>query len=261
MPQRHVGRAVRIVRRHRPIQLLMFEEDALRLDVLPEQPMQPSHERIEYLGYQRIAGQPVDRVVERRVARCDRLIVTVVEGTATLFANWAQSYLQHPNQLPPSDQALCQSVGGDPNIFYYHSAWELADDEALVVHLPRIPDCRFWNLQIDNWWMESLDYRYDRICHNQNSTKRDADGGVTMIVSHRDPGAANWLDTAGLDDGLAIMRWQQVPAEMTNAGLVRDFRVVKLSDLAAMPGLPRVTPGERRARIVARAAAYNTRVG
>ena len=33
--------------------------------------------------------------------------------------------------MPPADQALCQSVGGDPNIYYYHSYWKLAPDEAL----------------------------------------------------------------------------------------------------------------------------------
>jgi hypothetical protein len=130
-----------------------------------------------------------------------------VEGTSTLFANWSQSYLQHPNQLPPADQALCQRVGGDPNIFYYHSCWKLADDEALVVHVPRIPQCRFWNLQINNWWMESLDYRYHQICVNQHSAKLDADGGVTMIVAQRDPGHGNWLETAGHDSGTLCFRW------------------------------------------------------
>jgi hypothetical protein len=48
-----------------------------------------------------------------------------VENTAKLFADWTQRYLSHPNQLPPADQALCQSVGGDPNVFFYHSYWKL----------------------------------------------------------------------------------------------------------------------------------------
>lgn len=130
-----------------------------------------------------------------------------VEGTATLFANWAQSYLPLPNQLPPANQALCQSVGGDPNIFYYHSYWQLAPDEALVIHFERIPDCRFWNLQINNWWMESLDYRHHRIHHNMHSARPDADGGVTLVLSHRDPGHPNWLETADHDRGTMCLRW------------------------------------------------------
>lgn len=130
-----------------------------------------------------------------------------VEGTATLFANWSQSYLKHPNQLPPADQLLCQRVGGDPNIFYYHSYWQLAGDEVLVVHVPRIPQCRFWNLQLNNWWMESLDYRFHRIHLNQHSAQLDTDGGVTMVLAAHDPGHANWLDTAGHAEGTWCFRW------------------------------------------------------
>ena len=48
---------------------------------------------------------------------------------------------------------------GDPNICYYHSYWKLAPDEALVIEVTP-PECESWNFQLDNHWMESLDYRY-----------------------------------------------------------------------------------------------------
>lgn len=150
-----------------------------------------------------------------------------VEGTARLFADWAQSYLKHPNQLPPADQALCQRVGGDPNIFYYHSYWQLEPDEALLIHVARIPDCRFWNLQINNWWMESLDYRYHRICHNIHSAKTDADGGVTLVLAHADPGHPNWLETAGHKLGTFCFRWVGASEQVHPT-----TRVVKQSELA-----------------------------
>lgn len=134
-------------------------------------------------------------------------VARFVDGTAALFADWAQGFLPHVNQLPPQDQAPFRAAGGDPNITYYHSSWQLTDDEALVVHLPRIPECRFWNLQINNWWMESLDYRYHRICHNQTSAKPDTDGGVTLVIAHRDPGHVNWLTTAGHARGTMCFRW------------------------------------------------------
>jgi len=129
--------------------------------------------------------------------------------------------------LPPADQLLCQRVGGDPNIFYYHSYWQLAADEALLIHLARIPDCRFWNLQINNWWMESLDYRYFRICHNKHSATPDADGGVTLVLAHRDAGHPNWLETAGHDQGTMCLRWvgAKEPVHPTT-------RVVKFANLA-----------------------------
>lgn len=130
-----------------------------------------------------------------------------VNGTAKVFADWAQSYLAHPNQLPPADQSLCQKAGGDPNIFYYHSCWQLGPDEALVVNVPHIPDCRLWNFQINNWWMESLDYRFHRICHNQSSARLNSDASLTLILSHQDPGHPNWLTTTGLPSGTMCFRW------------------------------------------------------
>ncbi|MGH8679821.1 MAG: hypothetical protein ACREUQ_15935, partial [Burkholderiales bacterium] len=114
-----------------------------------------AHERPALLTIQRRApdARPEPLSAERLQQGLKRASL-FVEATVRLFADWAQSYLKHPNQLPPADQALCQRVGGDPNIFYYHGCWQLAPDEALVIHLARIPECRFWNLQINNWWME-----------------------------------------------------------------------------------------------------------
>ena len=130
-----------------------------------------------------------------------------VEGTAKLFADWAQGFQQHSNALPPSDQAMCQRVGGDPNIFYYHSHWQLAPDEALLIHIARIPECRFWNIQSSNYWMESMDYRYHRASFNGHSAKIAADGSVTIVLAHSDPGCANWLETTGHASGTLCMRW------------------------------------------------------
>ena len=49
-------------------------------------------------------------------------------------------------------------AGGDPNICYYHSYWQLGSEEDLVIEVTP-PDCDSWNFQLDNNWMESLDYR------------------------------------------------------------------------------------------------------
>ncbi|MGH8808141.1 MAG: DUF1214 domain-containing protein, partial [Noviherbaspirillum sp.] len=150
-----------------------------------------------------------------------------VENTAKLFADWSQSYQAHPNQLPPADQALCQAVGGDPNIFYYHGYWALEEDEALLIEVERVPECRFWNLQMDNYWMESLDYRYHRIHLNKHSARYDDNGGVTVVLAHRDPGLPNWLETAGHRVGTMAMRWVGAKEHVHPT-----TRVVKLAELA-----------------------------
>ncbi|SPA22308.1 conserved hypothetical protein [Cupriavidus taiwanensis] len=151
-----------------------------------------------------------------------------VEGTARIFADWAQGYGGHVNALPPADQAVCQAAGGDPNIYYYHSCWRLADDEELVVEVDRVPECEFWNFQINNYWMESLDYRYHDICLNKHGARLNASGGVTVILSARDPGLPNWLETAGHHNGTMCWRW--VGAAQPSHPRTR---VVKLASLSA----------------------------
>ncbi|MDF3932874.1 DUF1214 domain-containing protein [Pseudomonas citronellolis] len=189
------------------------------LDRASEQPAQLRIERLDADS----APQPLDAA---RLHQGLQRVGAFVEGTARLFADWAQGYQAHANQLPPADQALCQSVGGDPNIFYYHSYWALADDEALLIEVEQVPACDFWNLQINNYWMESLDYRYHRVCLNKHSARLDERGGVRLVLSARDPGLANWLETAGHPHGTLCLRWvgAQQPVHPST-------RVVKLADL------------------------------
>ncbi|MCK9544777.1 MAG: DUF1214 domain-containing protein [Novosphingobium sp.] len=126
---------------------------------------------------------------------------------ASLFPDWTHGYLAHVNALPPADQEACLRAGGDPNIHFYRSVWRLAPGEALVVHIPRIPECDTWNLQVDNFWQESMDHRYVRSSINRHTAQADTDGGVTAIIAHTDPGHPNWLDTAGHGIGHFAMRW------------------------------------------------------
>ena len=55
--------------------------------------------------------------------------------------------------------------------------------------------------------MESLDYRYHDIHINNATAKLDDGGGVTIIVSDRNPGFGNWIDTAGHTRGTMLLRW------------------------------------------------------
>lgn len=130
-----------------------------------------------------------------------------VENTSRLFGDWARDFQSHVNQLPPADQAKCQAVGGDPNIFYYHSAWQLGPDEALVLELDQLPLCEYWNVQANNHWMESLDYRWFPIHLNKHSAQLSPEGRLRIVLAHQDPGTANWLHTAGHSHGTMCWRW------------------------------------------------------
>jgi len=128
-------------------------------------------------------------------------------NTVALFARWSEQIQEHPNQLPLWDQAFCQSVGGDPNITYYHGYFKLLPNEALLIEISHIPPCKTWNIQIDNYWMESLDYRYHRVSLNAHTAKPNPDGSITLVLSPEDNGHPNWLSTAGHHEGSLCFRW------------------------------------------------------
>ena len=133
--------------------------------------------------------------------------VQFLRNTTGLFEGWAEGFLPTTNQVAPADQAFCQAIGGDPNIYYFHSAWELADDEALVVEAPDIPECQTWNFVLQNWWMESLDYRYHNIHFNKHTASYEDDGSVRIVVAHQRPPQSNWVETAGHNRGTLCWRW------------------------------------------------------
>ncbi len=128
------------------------------------------------------------------------------ENTARLFCDWSALFKRdHFQTLPPGNQAMCQAVGGDPNIIYYHGYWELAEDEAMVIDAT-LPPCEFWNFQVDNYWMESLDYRYHRVHVNSHGARYNPDGSITIVMARHDPGHPNWLTTAGHPLGTSLFR-------------------------------------------------------
>lgn len=190
-----------------------------------------SRERIAEISIERINAEqatpePLDPVeFDRRL----RVAAGFVEGCAKVFCDWSEEFKKRPNELPIQDQSVFQNAGGDPNIFYFHGYWELQPDEALVVELDEIPPCDTWNLQLNNYWMESLDYRYHSACFNKYNAKPGADGRIRIIIAHQNPGRDNWLDTAGHQLGTMCFRW--IRAEQHPQPSCRLVKLSELNDL------------------------------
>ena len=84
------------------------------------------------------------------------------------------------------------------------------------------PACEYWNLQIGNHWLESLDCAFaDTHVNHETAVLRD-DGSVRIVVARSDPGCDNWLDTMGHRRGGLALRWvgaSEVPD--TQSGVVK----------------------------------------
>ena len=150
---------------------------------------------------------------------------TFVAGASMLFARWTEGFQKHKNRLPQMDPAKSNAAGGDKNLAYYHSYWELKDDEALVIDVMP-PKCRMWNFQLNNHWMESLDYRYFNIHVNTATAKYNADGSVQVVVARKDLGFDNWINTCGHNQGTMLWRWYYA-----NEFPEPKCRVLQLDDL------------------------------
>ena len=141
--------------------------------------------------------------------RLDRMLqgaAGFVRGCAGLFKSWSDGFAAHVNELPRFSPKKATLAGGDPNIAYYHSAFRIALDEVLVVEATP-PVCDYWNFQLANYWLESLDYRFYDIHVNKGTAVASPDGSIRVVIAHADPGCSNWLDPCGHFEGTMCWRW------------------------------------------------------
>ena len=127
---------------------------------------------------------------------------------------------------------------------YYEGAYDLADDEALIVETPIPPHVGYWSLILTNELYETTDWYNNQSSLNDAQAVVDSDGVFRAVVSARDPGVANWLDTSGYPRGAIQGRWFATDERPTPT-----TRLVKVGDVGgALPaGTAMVTPSERDA--------------
>jgi len=70
-----------------------------------------------------------------------------------------------------------------------------------------IPPSRFTNVMLWNVHMQTLDYRSRRSSLNSSQIQYEADGSYRIVISEKDPGVPNWLDTAGHRRGTIFWRF------------------------------------------------------
>jgi hypothetical protein len=150
-----------------------------------------------------------------------------VGGVVGQFLHWTNTFKARTNEIHPTDPSLLAIAQGDPNTFYHNGYFELAEDEALEITLDP-PNCEYWNLQVANHWLESLDYLDYCTHYNHASAKAGEDGKVRLYIAGTDPGVDNWIDTAGHARGCISMRWIKADEDR-----LASTRLLKLSDIAA----------------------------
>ncbi len=113
---------------------------------------------------------------------------------------------------------------------YGLATFEIQPGQALVVtHRP--PTCRFWNMVVWNAFMATESLLDARTSVNMGAAVPNADGTVTVVVSHEQLEHPNAVSTAGRTNGALAFRWflaDSVPARPT-------IEVVNVADAPTEP--------------------------
>jgi hypothetical protein len=124
--------------------------------------------------------------------------------------------------------------------------FELEPDEALILEVAP-PQGVYWSISLGNPWLETINYGRHQSSLNGHQTVVDPDGMARFVIASRDPGVANWLDTAGHSNGAMLLRCVR-----TQSAPVPDVRMVKFDEIiSALPAETVMTTTEDRAKVIA----------
>lgn len=153
-------------------------------------------------------------------------------------------------------KTMVPPMGALDSQFYYDGVFDLKDDEALIVESPVPTTCKYRSLILTNALYETIDWTNNHSSLNAAQAQPDADGKLRIVISAKDPGVKNWLDTAGYPRGIIQGRWTGCDSQP-----IPSLTKVKVKDvLKALPkDVAMVTPDERDAIIRERNRAYQMR--
>ena len=198
------------------------------------------------------AGVPREPFAMDRVAKRYGVAAKMLTGkikTWFAFPEWF-TYKAPVNTLT----APRSTPGGLASQFSSLGHYDLTEGQALVVTVPVCDAAPYQAIQVGSKWYVSTDYEHYQSSLTGAQSQADPDGFFRYVISTRNPGIANWLDTTGHDRGVIMLRWQRVARDLT----AEDGPGVELVSFDDVPKhLPyyddnRVTPEQYAARIADR---------
>lgn len=191
----------------------------------------------------RVAIERLDDAPATTNAEVDRRIANLgpwAEGMVRFDIDLARWYRDHHGINVLTRSKKIESIGGMPNQVYYDGAYEIADDEALVIETALPRQCLYWSVLVADDRFSTVDWANHQSSLNASQARLDRDGKLRAVISKRDPGVQNWLDKADNPWGIIQLRWK-LPSDAPDPTVTR----CKLAD--ARQHLPAETPDYSRA--------------
>jgi hypothetical protein len=119
---------------------------------------------------------------------------------------------------------------GTPDQTYALGPYELGQEQALVMDVT-FPPCAYASAALWNRFSQTVDRRFHRSTINQTEAVVSGSGVARIVVAHRDPGVANWLDSGGRSRGSVF--WRFLLAERPPPPIA--CQVVRIQDVPEIP--------------------------
>ncbi|HKY92823.1 MAG TPA: DUF1214 domain-containing protein [Nevskiaceae bacterium] len=203
---------------------------------------EPARLTIERVGAKLPPPPPTRAQIAERMA----MVGDWLRTQTTYFEKSIRFHLSaDPGVLPvlPIPEAFQDNV-------YLNGHYRCRPEQAVILEVAP-PAAVYWGFQLANLQWESMDPHVRQSSLNLRQARLDADGLLRIVISQRDPGVPNWLDTSGRTLGLLSGRYYK--AERVPIPTLKTVPFASLGD--HLPdGTPRIAPVERQARLHARRA-------
>lgn len=186
---------------------------------------------------------PAESDNEEQLAQKINNAVNMVKNAASVFLNMTRLMRQTINGV---QEVVGSNVyGGSLENKYYSGSWDLGPDEALLVEMKPV-QAQYWSVTGTNFWNQALSATDIPGEINNYGAVTDPDGKIRILITHMDPGYANWISTGGLKVGNINIRFNFLKeAEKVTC------KKVRVSDLETVmvPDRVKVTPEEREKQL------------
>jgi hypothetical protein len=144
--------------------------------------------------------------------------------------------------IPPMDMSSMGAAAENRPVI---GRFELEPDQALILEVEP-PKGVYWSISLGNPWLETIHYGRHQSSLNGHQAVVDADGVARFVLAARDPGVANWLDTAAHSNGAMLLRCVR-----TETAPVPAARVVAFDDVRSeLPDGTTTINSEERALVL-----------
>jgi len=153
-------------------------------------------------------------------------------------------YREHHGINTIKKSALMAATNPFKGQVYLDGAFEIGDDEALVLETVVPKQCRYWQILLADDRFAVIDWVNRQSSLNDAQARLDSDGKFRAVIAAKDPGVPNWLDTAGEKWGIIQMRWNrcsEAPDPVVTRIALKDVRKHVARDT------PVITPEQRKA--------------